>query len=654
MASNHKLVCARAARRQFGGAFQQAVRDYRGAKLSALTLAKGLEERLPDGLSYLPLAFLYDEEVAQLSWEGSVARANAEARARQTNFRVMARTRPLQPQELEDKLYESISSERGNNAIVVHDGRVHRDGRTIYAVHSRFCLDAVFHERADNQEVFEEAVQPLLNASLEGGRATVVFFGQTGTGKTYTARGALDLMSERVFQKTDNVEMCCYEMAGTRGGREAFFDLLAGEEKRQVKCLTGEDGNVHVRGAQTIVCTSRTELCNAMDKAFLWRSSECTERNEASSRSHCILEFKFPGPDGESSGLFRVVDLAGSERNFETQMHSRSMAERGGLINYSLLMLKECARVMHNKQKDLEGPEMHVPFRSSRLTHLLRSSFTDDSHMTTVVATLSPSPTDVEHSLNTLQHVGMMRSARAWEKWSAAFQEAPEAPVTASAGFDAVQGRGRALHSKLQDARKGQLNLHAFQMKTAVGGSIMKKYEAQSAKTETFIDARWHRELNVKVQDDLWVLRDADAEATQILSSWKAEQWAASKVHDLSRWSAETLQAFLRTLDLPGEVRIPSTMTGAQLRRLGRRGLAALCSDAETAEALALALAGESQAGKAAAAAHRSTNIRMTALGNHKVHAAIEPFEPEIEPEAVDASTHAHAQHEPALATAAA
>ena len=48
MASNHKLVCARAARRQFGGAFQQAVRDYRGAKLAALTLARGLEERLPD------------------------------------------------------------------------------------------------------------------------------------------------------------------------------------------------------------------------------------------------------------------------------------------------------------------------------------------------------------------------------------------------------------------------------------------------------------------------------------------------------------------------------------------------------------------------------------------------------------------------------
>mmetsp|Transcript_27620 Transcript_27620/g.62165 ORF Transcript_27620/g.62165 Transcript_27620/m.62165 type:complete len:648 (-) Transcript_27620:146-2089(-) len=641
MASNHKLVCARAARQQFGGAFRQAVRDYRGAKLSALTLAKGLDQWLPDGLSFLPLAFLYDQEVAQLSWEGSVSKANAEARERRGNFRVMARTRPLQPQEKEDKLYESLSAECGNNAVVVHDGRVHRDGRTIYAVHSRFCLDAVFNERAENQEIFEEAVQPLLESALRGGRATVVFFGQTGTGKTYTARGALDLMSKFVFQKASAVEMCCYEMAGTRGGREAFFDLLADGEKKQVKCLTGEDGDVHVRGAQKVVCRSIPELQNAIERAFLWRSSESTERNDASSRSHCVLEFRFLRGDGYpgelaadvEGGLLRVVDLAGSERNFETQMHNRSMAERGGLINYSLLMLKECARIMHHNQKEVEGPGLHVPFRSSRLTHLLKSSFTDDLHMTTVVATLSPSPTDVEHSLNTLQHVGMMRSARAWEAEGelGAPLGAPEGLEVmddgwekSAKGFDAVQGRGRALHSKLQDARKGQLNLHAFQMKTAVGGSIIKKYEGHSAKTETFIDARWHRELNVKVQDDLWVLRDADAEATQILSSWRVEQWAASKVHDLSRWSAETLQAFLKSLDLPGEVKIPTTMTGAQLRRLGQRGLSSLCSDAATAEALSHALTGEKQAGKAAAAAHRSAMARMTALGNHKVHAAIQ------------------------------
>ena len=194
-------------------------------------------------------------------------------------------------------------------------------------------------------------------------------------------------------------------------------------------------------------------LARGIATAFSWRSSECTERNAASSRSHCILELRV------AQGLLRLVDLAGSERNFETQRHSRGMAERGGLINYSLLMLKECARVMHRRaERPLE--ELHVPFRSSRLTQLLRSSFVDAEHRTTVLATLSPEPTDVEHSLNTLQHVAMMRKARSWE--------APGYVSASTSGFDAVQGRGRKLHSKLQDARKGQLDLHAFQMKTQV------------------------------------------------------------------------------------------------------------------------------------------------------------------------------------------
>ena len=67
---------------------------------------------------------------------------------------------------------------------------------------------------------------------------------------------------------------------------------------------------------------------------------------------------------------------------------------------------------MHKQMKQLgeKSEDLHVPFRRSRLTHLLRSSFTDPSHQTAVVATLSPSPTDVEHSLNTLQHV-------AWKLW---------------------------------------------------------------------------------------------------------------------------------------------------------------------------------------------------------------------------------------------
>ena len=66
-------------------------------------------------------------------------------------------------------------------------------------------------------------------------------------------------------------------------------------------------------------------------------------------------------------------------------------------------------------------------------------------------------------------------------------------------------------------------------------------------------------------------------------------------------------------------MRLPSTMTGAQLSRLGSRGLHAICSDAATSEALQQALNQQRHKNGAAAVAHRLRNAKMTALGNHKV-----------------------------------
>lgn len=655
---NHKLVCARAAREQFASAYRGAVRDYRQARLSTAVLAEPLGQILPDRLALDVLSNVYDPEVALLAWEGSVEKANAGPEAKDVPFRVMARKRPLSEQEMEAKQYDSLSMEQENRAVIIHDGRVHRDGRTLYTVHSRFCLDRVFNEDEKTATVYEEATQPLVRSALEGNRSTFILFGQTGTGKTYTAQGVLEQLTCDLFPEEVStavpltaaeshsggaeaelaeerlateapVAVMCYELAGTRGGREACFDLLA--ERKTIKCLTGEDGHVHMRGANKIECASRNEFEAVLATAFASRSSESTERNQASSRSHAVIEVQLAG-----GGCLRVLDLAGSERNYETVMHTRSMAERGGHINYSLLMLKECARIMHRNHKrrlDGHGREQHVPFRSSRLTHLLERCFTDDSHRTVVLATLSPSPTDVEHSLNTLQHVGMMRESRHGRgaelqegEGGSVAQAGQRGPSSESAGFSRVDGRGHALHSKLQDARKTQLSHKAFSLVTAVGGTIRRNWEgAENMKTEAFIDARWHRELNVQVDEsDLWVLREADAEAVQVLDAWRSEQWQAAKSHDLSRWRACDVQDFVQSLELPGTVRIPSTMTGAQLQRLGRRGITALCQNAETAECFWEALMREREADHAATSKHRGSNAKMTALGNHKAYAALE------------------------------
>lgn len=625
MSTNHKLVCARAARQEFREAFCRGIGDYRGARLSTAVLGKHLAERLPEEVLLGPFAALHGPEIAGFAWDGSVAKPNAEARSRCLPFRIMARKRPLRPEEREAGTYDSISVEGANSSTIVHDGRVHRDGRTLYMVHSRFCLDRIFGEADTNTEVYDEAARPLAQAAMSGGRATLLMFGQTGTGKTYTASGILQHLAKDIFACPERAaSVLVYELSGSRGGREACFDLLS--ERKQVKLLTGEDGDVHVRGASALRCSDAEEFLKAVRAAFAWRSSESTERNEASSRSHAVVEVNIDVPGQETGGILRVVDLAGSERNYETQFHTRTMAERGGHINYSLLMLKECARSMHaNKLKAEKGEaQSFVPFRSSRLTHLLRSCFVDESHRTAVIATLSPSPTDVEHTLNSLQHVGMMRSGRPMDAPAEISKTPTPARHTRSSGFSEVDGRGHGLHSKLQDARKAQLKLHAFEMVTQVGGSYQKKYDAANLKTEAFIDPRWHREMGVEVEGtDLWVLREADDEVVQLLTAWREEQWQARKLHDMSKWDAATLQSFVHTLELPGEARIPSTMTGSQLRRLGRRGLSSLCSDEETAEALHLALQEEKTAADELLAVQKDKNAKLTLLGHNKVHAAV-------------------------------
>eukprot|EP00929_Paragymnodinium_shiwhaense_P043020 TRINITY_DN22171_c0_g1_i1.p1 TRINITY_DN22171_c0_g1~~TRINITY_DN22171_c0_g1_i1.p1 ORF type:complete len:708 (+),score=161.29 TRINITY_DN22171_c0_g1_i1:77-2200(+) len=675
MVTNHKIVCARAARQEFGGAYRRGIREFRDVRRLALA-CKGLWAQLPD--AHMILRFLADEGVVQLAWDGIITLDNALARQRQLSFKVMARKRPLLQDEVEAEAYDSVSTENSNNAVVVHDGRVHRDGRTLYMSHSRFCLDRIFQEKDDNEVVYAEAARPLLDSAATGARSTLIMFGQTGTGKTYTAWGVLDRLARDLFlseQDADpadeaarEVGVVCYQIMGN-GRRDNVSDLLNGN--KQIKALTGEDGQVHVRGAREVRCKDAETFSKVLREAFSWRSSESTERNETSSRSHAIVEVRLglepvketapvPPPqyneDGTPvepecpeqaktrqaegcKGMLRVVDLAGSERNFETQKHTRQMAERGGHINYSLLMLKECARIMHrNRHRREEGDdrESHVPFRASKITHLLKSCFDDPSHQTVVITTLSPSPIDCEHSLNSLQHVGMMRAgAPAARPAEASEQQAKAKNISKASssggGFEKVEGRGHALHSKLQDERAGQLKLRAFDTVYQVGGSIMRKYEAENMKTEHFIDPRWHREMNVAAEQDLWVLKDADAEVVQVLSAWRVEQWEERQAHDISKWSAKAVKALVDSLDLPGSVRLPSTMTGAQLQRLGASRLQQLCSDEATFQALQAALAGERAAAKEARVTHVDKMSKMQGLGHNKVHVAMDSMDAQLQ-----------------------
>ena len=323
--------------------------------------------------------------------------------------------------------------------IVFHDGKLARNGRRLSMAHRSYVVDKVYSEESTNDEVCVSEVLPLLEKIIpnsSGGipkTATMIYFGQTSTGKTYTMKANLNYCCEHMMAQDSSYKGCSirvtfYEVMGKK-----IFDLL--NDRKVCKLLADENEVMHLRGAEFKVFQNgekkADEMMLELIAALQLRQSEVTERNPVSSRSHavCTLTVQFPS-GGE--GVLRLVDLAGSERNYETLKMTAADHAVSADINSALMSLKDCFRALSTNKNRIPGVSgsallvkcpPRIPYRSHLLTRVLRDCFTlcdstDDTcdHMknnnsTTLMATVSPSPTDLFHSLNTLDHAILMNPA---------------------------------------------------------------------------------------------------------------------------------------------------------------------------------------------------------------------------------------------------
>ena len=76
----------------------------------------------------------------------------------------------------------------------------------------------------------------------------------------------------------------------------------------------------------------------------------------------------------------------------------------GAEINKSLLALKECIRALDQDKK-------HTPFRGSKLTLVLKDSFTGNCK-TVMIGNISPSAASCEHTLNTLRYANRVKELK--------------------------------------------------------------------------------------------------------------------------------------------------------------------------------------------------------------------------------------------------
>ncbi|KAM0935133.1 putative minus-end-directed kinesin ATPase [Dioscorea sansibarensis] len=321
------------------------------------------------------------------------------------NIRVFCRCRPLSKLEV-------LS---GYSTIVDFEGA--KDGDigilTGGSTKKTFKFDRVYAPRDDQGDVYADA-SPLVTSVLDGYNVCIFAYGQTGTGKTFTmegteqSRGVNYRTLEELFKIAgERRETISYSISVSvlEVYNEQIRDLLAtSPSSKKLEVRQAAEGFHHIPGIVEAKVENIKEVWHVLQAGSNARAVGSNNVNEHSSRSHCMLCIMVRAKNLMSGECTRsklwLVDLAGSERLAKTDVQGERLKEAQN-INRSLSALGDVISALATKSS-------HVPYRNSKLTHLLQDSLGGDSKALMLVQ-ISPSENDLGETLSSLNFASRVR-----------------------------------------------------------------------------------------------------------------------------------------------------------------------------------------------------------------------------------------------------
>ncbi|XP_041350719.1 kinesin-like protein KIF28P [Gigantopelta aegis] len=272
---------------------------------------------------------------------------------------------------------------------------------------------------SDQQSVFRNLGQGVLDNAWQGYNAALFAYGQTGSGKSYsmigynTNKGIVPITCGELFKAIDaNTEketQLRVSFSMLEIYNEQVRDLLSKTKQKAggLKVRQNPKSGFYVEGLKLVPVKNYSAIEKLMEQGTYNRTTASTNMNATSSRSHMVITIKFEqifiNKSGESttkSSEINLVDLAGSERANSTGATGDRLKE-GSAINQSLSTLgnviSALADVAMGKKKVL------VPYRDSVLTKLLQSALGGNSR-TIMIAALSPADMNYDETLSTLRY----------------------------------------------------------------------------------------------------------------------------------------------------------------------------------------------------------------------------------------------------------
>ncbi|GAA0169671.1 microtubule binding motor protein [Lithospermum erythrorhizon] len=276
-----------------------------------------------------------------------------------------------------------------------------------------YRFDEIFTETASQKRIYEVVAKPVVESVLNGYNGTVMAYGQTGTGKTYTLgrlgkddvsdRGIMVRAMEDIITSASSAS-ASVEVSYLQLYMESIQDLLAPEKTNIPVVEDAKTGEIYASGATVIKIQNLDHFLQQLQIGESNRHEANTKMNTESSRSHAVLmvyirrlvdekdtslqdtvsrneKHSQRVPTVRKSKLL-IVDLAGSERIDKSGAEGH-LVEEAKFINLSLTSLGKCINAVAENSS-------HIPIRDSKLTRLLSDSF-GGSARTSLIIMIGPS-----------------------------------------------------------------------------------------------------------------------------------------------------------------------------------------------------------------------------------------------------------------------
>merc|ERR1712166_690205 len=320
-------------------------------------------------------------------------------------------------------LYNKLQELQGNIRVFL---RVRKDDRdacvmrfpdtvtaiipTLQGGQATMEFDRVFGPTASQADVYKDTSAVIMSV-IDGYNVCLMAYGQTGAGKTYTMNGTPDdpgvnrrAIAEllQMINKDDKLEV---QLSATLAEvyNENVYDLLSA--KRVVRKIKQGVSGVYADGLIERGVAVIEDVQRILKDGDRNRSVAATSMNTDSSRSHLIFTIKVTALNTISgvttNGKLTLVDLAGSERIARSEATGERLIEAAA-INKSLSALGQVFSAIATSSP-------HVPYRNSKLTHLLQDSLGGDSK-TCMFVNASPLNINLSETHSTLSFGKQIRS----------------------------------------------------------------------------------------------------------------------------------------------------------------------------------------------------------------------------------------------------